>query len=194
LKSRVPIIDDQLGRILQALEESGQRDNTIVVFTSDHGETLGDHGLVQKGCRFYEGLVRVPLIFSWPGHIEAGQRSDALVELSDKAPTLLQLCGQEIPEDMTGKSLAPILTGEVSPEHHRDFVRCEYYDALKARDGTLATMYRDRRYNPRRSTTVATTANSTTCRRIPTNLTIGGRIRPLPISAPILSNAVLTPL
>ena len=146
MKSRVPIIDDQLGRILQVLEESGQRDNTIVVFTSDHGETLGDHGLVQKGCRFYEGLVRVPLIFSWPGHIEAGQRSDALVELSDKAPTLLQLCGQEIPENMTGKSLAPILTGEVSPEHHRDFVRCEYYDALKARDGTLATMYRDRRY------------------------------------------------
>jgi arylsulfatase A-like enzyme len=143
----VPIIDDQLGRILQALEESGQRGNTIVVFTSDHGETLGDHGLVQKGCRFYEGLVRVPLIFSLPGHIEAGQRSDALVELSDKAPTLLQLCGQEIPEDMTGKSLAPILTGEVSPEHHRDFVRCEYYDAIKARDGTLATMYRDRRYN-----------------------------------------------
>ena len=68
----MPIINDQLGRILQVLEESGQRDNTIVVFTSDHGETLGDHGLIQKGCRFYEGLVRVPLIFSWPGHIEAG--------------------------------------------------------------------------------------------------------------------------
>ena len=62
----MPIIDDQLGRILQVLEESGQRDNTIVVFTSDHGETLGDHGLVQMGCRFYEGLVRVPLIFSCP--------------------------------------------------------------------------------------------------------------------------------
>ncbi len=93
----MPIIDDQLGRILQALEESGQRDNTIVVFTSDHGETLGDHGLVQKGCRFYEGLVRVPLIFSWPGHIEAGQRSDALVELSDKAPGCCSCAGRRSP-------------------------------------------------------------------------------------------------
>jgi arylsulfatase A-like enzyme len=142
----IKLVDDQLGRILQALDESGQRDNTIVIFTSDHGETLGDHGLVQKGCRFYEGLVRVPLIFSWPGHIEAGQRSDALVELTDKAPTLLELCGQEIPDNMTGKSLLPILTGQAPPDHHRAFVRCEYYDALQAPDGTLATMYRDRRH------------------------------------------------
>ena len=74
--------------------------------------------------RSVKGLVRVPLIFSWPGHIEAGQRSDALVELSDKAPTLFELSGQEIPENMTGKSLAPILMGKVSPDHHRDFVRC----------------------------------------------------------------------
>ncbi|MGY8822904.1 MAG: sulfatase family protein [Candidatus Latescibacterota bacterium] len=142
----IKLVDDQLGRILQALDDSGQRDNTIIIFTSDHGETLGDHGLIQKGCRFYEGLIRVPLIFSWPGHIEAGQRSDALVELSDKAPTLLGLCGQEIPENMTGKSLAPILTGKSSPEHHRDFVRCEYYNALKEPDSTLASMYRDLRY------------------------------------------------
>jgi arylsulfatase A-like enzyme len=60
-------IDDQFGRILKALEESGQRENTVIIFTSDHGESLGDHGLMYKGCRFYEGLVRVPLIFSWPG-------------------------------------------------------------------------------------------------------------------------------
>ena len=138
-------VDDQLGRILAALDESGQRENTVVVFTSDHGETLGDHGLIQKGCRFYEGLVRVPLVFSWPGRIKAGQRRDDLVELSDKAPTLLELAGQEVPERMTGKSLAPILT-DAAPEPHRDFVRCEYYDALKAPDGTFATMYRDERY------------------------------------------------
>jgi arylsulfatase len=139
-------IDDQLGRILAALDESGLRDDTIIVFTSDHGETLGDHGLIQKGCRFYEGLVRVPLIFSWPGHIQAGVKSDALVELSDKAPTLLELSGAPVPESMTGRSLAPILRGTVSPHYHRDFVRCEYYDALLAPDGTFATMYRDERY------------------------------------------------
>jgi arylsulfatase A-like enzyme len=139
-------IDDQLGRILAALDESGLRDDTIIVFTSDHGEMLGDHGLIQKGCRFYEGLVRVPLIFSWPGHIRAGVKSDALVELSDKAPTLLELSGAPVPESMTGRSLAPILRGTVSPQYHRDFVRCEYYDALLAPDGTFATMYRDERY------------------------------------------------
>lgn len=142
----IKLVDDQLGRILAALEETGQRENTIIIFTADHGETLGDHGLVQKGCRFYEGLVRVPLIFSWPGQIEVGLRSDALVELTDKAPTLLELCGEEVPERMHGKSLVPILTGEASPEYHRDFVRCEYYNALLQPDETDATMYRDERY------------------------------------------------
>ena len=68
----IKLIDDQVGRILDALEESGQRDNTVVIFMSDHGETLGDHGLIQKGCRFYEGLVHVPLILSWPGQFAAG--------------------------------------------------------------------------------------------------------------------------
>lgn len=139
-------IDDVMGRILETLEETGQRERTVVIFTSDHGETLGDHGLIQKGCRFYEGLVRVPLIFSLPGHFEGGLRSDALVGLLDKTPTLLDLAGLEIPDRMQGMSLLPILRGEVSPDHHRDFVRCEFYDALDQPDGTFATMYRDRRY------------------------------------------------
>jgi len=142
----IKLIDDQLGRILGALEESGQRDNTVIIFTSDHGEMLGDHGLIQKGCRFYEGLVRVPLIWSWPGHFEAGLRSDALVELTDKAPTLLALAGQTPPAHMQGRSLLPILTGEAAPDQHRDFVRSEYYDALGLADGSFATMVRDRRY------------------------------------------------
>ncbi len=138
-------IDDQVGRMLAALEATGQRDNTVVIFTSDHGEMLGDHGLIQKGCRFYEGLVRVPLIFSWPGCFEQGLVRRDLVELTDKAPTLLELAGLEVPERMTGRSLGPILRGE-SAAPHRDFVRCEYYDALAAPDGTFATMYRDERY------------------------------------------------
>ena len=138
-------IDDQVGRILEALADTGQRENTVVIFTSDHGETLGDHGLIQKGCRFYEGLVRVPLIFSWPGHIAQGLVRDDLVELTDKAPTLLELAGMEVPEQMTGRSLLPILRGERN-EPHRDFVRCEYYDALDETDHSFATMYRDERY------------------------------------------------
>ena len=140
----IKLIDDQVGRILETLEETGQREQTVILFTSDHGEMLGDHGLIQKGCRFYEGLVRVPLIFSWPGHFESGLKSDALVELLDKAPTLLELTGLKLPDRMQGRSLLPILQGEVSGDHHRDFVRCEYYDAVDMPDGTFATMYRDR--------------------------------------------------
>ncbi|MFK7778329.1 MAG: sulfatase-like hydrolase/transferase, partial [Gimesia sp.] len=62
--------------MLAHLDETGQRDETVIIFTSDHGETLGDHGLMQKGCRFYEGLVRVPLIISWPGHFQQNLRAD----------------------------------------------------------------------------------------------------------------------
>lgn len=137
-------IDDQVGRMIDALEETRQRENTLIIFTSDHGETLGDHGLIQKGCRFYEGLVRVPLIFSWPGHILSGKKSDALVELRDIAPLLLELAGLDVPARMEAKSLVPMLSGEQA--EHRDFVRSEYYNALDQADGTFATMYRNRRY------------------------------------------------
>ena len=142
----IKLIDDQVGRMLAALEETGQRENTVIIFMSDHGEMLGDHGLIQKGCRFYEGLVRVPLIWSWPGVTQPGLRSDALVELTDMAPTILELTGQPLPERMQGRSLAPILTGQSPPDHHRDFVRCEYYDALDLSDGTFASMFRESRY------------------------------------------------
>ncbi len=142
----IKLIDDAVGRMMAALEETGQRDNTVVIFTSDHGEMLGDHGLIQKGCRFYEGLVRVPLVFSWPEHFQQGVRSQALVELLDKTPTLLELAGIQPPERMQGRSLLPMLVGDAGPQHHRDFVRCEYYDALDEPDGSFATMYRDERY------------------------------------------------
>lgn len=140
----IKLIDDRVGDIINALEESDQLEDTVVIFTSDHGETLGDHGLIQKGCRFYEGLVRVPLIFSFPAQFHTNLRKDALVELLDIAPTLLQLGGVEVPNSMQGRSLLELLRGD--EEHHRDFVRCEYYDGLDLPDGTFATMYRDERY------------------------------------------------
>ena len=149
----IKLVDDQVGRIIDFLEDTGQRENTLVVFTSDHGEMLGDHGLIQKGCRFYEGLVRVPLIFSWPGRIREDVRSSALVELTDKAPTFLDVAGLGIPERMHGRSLMPILTGAADPNYHRESVRCEYYDAIgadpnfhQAPDHSHATMFRDERY------------------------------------------------
>jgi arylsulfatase len=93
----IELIDHNVGRMLDALEESGQAEDTLVIFMSDHGETLGDHGLILKGCRFYEGLVRVPLIVAGAGVGVSGQTCDGLVELTDIAPTLLDLAGLEIP-------------------------------------------------------------------------------------------------
>lgn len=125
----------------------------MIIFTSDHGEGLGDYALSSKGCRFYEGLVRVPLIFSWPGVIQQGRVSDALVELIDIAPTIADIVGEQL-EWVQGKSLWPILCGDAPLEHHRDYVRCEYYDVLDMTWGkdeekappSYATMYRDRQY------------------------------------------------
>ena len=139
-------IDDQFGRILQALDDTGQRNNTVIIFTSDHGESLGDHGLMYKGCRFYEGLVRVPLIFSWPSNFVQNQKSDALVEMMDLSATLLEVAGIPLPDYFQGKSLLPILSGSTKGTEHRQFVRSEYFDALDPHftggDGTYATMYR----------------------------------------------------
>jgi arylsulfatase A-like enzyme len=140
------LVDDQLGRLLQAIDDGGDFNNTLVIFSTDHGESLGDHGLIEKGCRFYEGLVRVPLIFSWPGQIKTNLQSDALVELMDIAPTLLDAATIAKPSHMQGQSLWPLLTGKTDPRFHKPFVRSEYFDALKENDGTRATMYRDDRY------------------------------------------------
>lgn len=143
-------IDDQFARILETLESMGQRENTVVLFTSDHGESLGDHGLMRKGARFYEGLVRVPLIFSCPGRFQKGLHSSALVELLDMSHTLLELAGVDVPDYFQGQSLLPILEGTDSPERLREFVRCEYFDALDPHftggSGTFATMYRTEKY------------------------------------------------
>ncbi len=86
------------------------------------------------------------MIFAWQNQFASGLRSDALVEPVDKAPTLLALVGLTVPERMHGRSLLPILRGETASDHHRDFVRCEYYDAVDLPNHSLATMYRDERY------------------------------------------------
>lgn len=142
----IELLDEQLGRILAAIDEAGQLDRTLVLFTSDHGEMLGDHGLTHKGCRFYEGLARVPLVWSWPGQLAAGLRRDALVELTDIAPTLLELAGLPVPDRMQGRSLVALLRDPAAPDRHRAFVRAEYLDALDLPDATRATMYRDERW------------------------------------------------
>ena len=125
----IELIDDQVGRILAALEESGQADNTLVIFMSDHGEMLGDHGIYLKGPHFYEAVVHVPVVMRWPGKIRAGEQAETFIELVDLCPTLLEAAGLEIPERVQGKSFYRVLTGEAGNASHRDSVYSEYYNA-----------------------------------------------------------------
>ena len=118
--------------MLKALDDSGQADNTIVIYMSDHGEMLGDHGIFLKGPYFYEGAIRVPLIIRWPGKYKAGLKSDALVEMVDLAPTLLEAAGLPPTVGMQGRSLTRFLTGETTT--HRDSIYCEYFDSLALYD------------------------------------------------------------
>ena len=104
-------VDDQFARILQVLDETGQRNNTVIIFTSDHGEMLGDHGLMFKGCRFYEGLVKVPLIFSFPPMFRSNLQCDGMVELLDLSATLLTLAQVPIPKHHQGQVFYPTLLG-----------------------------------------------------------------------------------
>jgi arylsulfatase len=141
------LIDAQAGRMLEALDRTGQRENTIVIFMSDHGEMLGDHGIYLKGPYFYEPAVRVPLIVAWPGTIEPGRRCDALVELVDLAPALLDAAGLAHPPGMQGRSLWPIMAGSAALDHHRDDVYCEFYGAnSKYEPRAHATMVRNDTY------------------------------------------------
>ncbi len=143
----IMLIDDQLARIVDTLRDTGQLDNTIIVYMSDHGELLGDHGLILKGCRFFEGLVRVPLIFSWPARILRGVASEALVETIDVPVTLLEAAGLPVPESMQGRSLLPLLTGARDAQLHRPHVVCEYFDAMGGHpDHSHGTMVCDGRY------------------------------------------------
>ncbi len=90
----IALLDAEVGRVLEALDTHGLAENTLVVFCSDHGDMLGDHGLLAKGAYFYEPSVRVPLLMRWPGGIVAGTVSENPVQLHDLAATLLSASGE----------------------------------------------------------------------------------------------------
>ncbi len=104
-------MDSNVGRIMDTLRETGVLDNTIVVFTADHGDNLFEHALEQKHC-FYEGSVGVPFILSVPDEFPAGEVSSQLAAGIDIMPTLADLCGLPIPGDADGCSLVPALKEE----------------------------------------------------------------------------------
>jgi arylsulfatase A-like enzyme len=102
-------VDAAVGRVLAALDETGQRESTIVVFLSDHGGYLGEHGAWHKAPAFYESLIRIPLVVSWPGTLSPGRLADGFVEQVDVLPTLLDLAGIAVPPGVQGRSAAEAL-------------------------------------------------------------------------------------
>ena len=121
------LIDEQVGQLLDLLETTNQLKDTLVIFMSDHGEMLGDHGIYLKGPYFYDPAIRVPLILSYPGHIRENETIGEMVELSDIAPTVLEAAGIEIPPWIQAKSLWTLLNGTAVT--HREDIYCEYYNA-----------------------------------------------------------------
>ncbi len=137
-------LDDQLGRIIKVLEETGRMENTYVFFLSDHGELLGDHGFYGKEERHYDACIRIPLIISGPG-LNKGETLDEFVQLEDICPTVLELTSQKLPympkmgpylkyesEDLPmipGKSLVALCQGK-KPEEWRESGYIESYNPI----------------------------------------------------------------
>jgi len=144
-------IDDAVGRMLAALDETGQAANTLVIFMSDHGERSATMDCPQ-GMPVLRSLVRVPLVFRYPGVIPPNRVDSGLVELMDIAPTLLDYAGLPIPDRMQGHSLRPLLEGRADGYQRRAFVRSEYYmPSRKPRHPTAARSRHAPRPEPIRS-------------------------------------------
>ena len=104
-------VDEGVGRIVEALEQTGKRDETLVIFTSDHGYFYGEHGLSVERRLAYEEAIRIPLLMRYPRLIRAGTTLDPMVLCLDLAPTLLELGGVPTPANFHGRSLVPLLSG-----------------------------------------------------------------------------------
>ena len=127
--ANVTMIDQKVGELLEALEEKGYLENAVVIFTSDHGDCLSDHGHSQKWT-MYDVITRMPLIVWAPGRFAGGRQMDALCQQMDIGPALLELAGIPLPETMEAQSLLPALQGE--PWDGREYVFAEH-----GRDGIL---------------------------------------------------------
>lgn len=130
----VTLVDEWIGHILDALARRGLADNTVIIFSSDHGEANGDHFLLEK-LFFYETIARVPLLLVWPGHVSPGAY-DGLVSLVDLYPTLLSLAGVEADQPVDGLNLLKLLQGTIPARRHV-FSEADWY-------GNRAVMVRTR--------------------------------------------------
>jgi len=112
----VTMIDMQIGRILEALENLGLSQNTVVFFSADHGAFVGNHKLSDKGPAMYDDIYRIPLIVRWPEHTRPGEKCDKFVNLIDLAPTFLDIAGIPLPDQFDGRSIVPLLEGHEVPD------------------------------------------------------------------------------
>ena len=147
-------LDWNFGRLMKAVDDAGIRDNTIVVFTSDHGEMMGAQGRLAKNI-FYEEAVRVPFLVRWPGKASGGRVSDACLNTPDIMPTLLSMAGLPIPSKVEGTDLSHCAYGKPGPEPEAAFMQntgaCaswgEGYEwrALRSKRYTYAIYRKDRK-------------------------------------------------
>ena len=120
----ITLIDEEIGRIVDALEKSGEFERTLFIFTADHGSSVGSYRYWDKGFGMYDCITRIPLIVS---HGSLNPRAtDAYVTLMDIMPTILELAGCEKPDNIDGKSLLPVLSGE-SDSVHGDYIITEHH-------------------------------------------------------------------
>lgn len=133
-------LDENVGRVLEALEKSGHTRDTVVIYTGDHGYMLGQHGRFEKHCS-YEPAVRAPLVVRFPNRINGGRSTDAFVEFIDIVPTILDLCEIQVPDNVQGRSFAGLLQGKT--DTHRAYVTVEYSENAEAmiRDANWKFIY-----------------------------------------------------
>ena len=148
----IEMLDHHVGRILEALRRNRLEEDTVVMFVSDHGEALGDHGMWGKGPYHYDGVIRVSCTVAWPGRFKAGRTHAGVISTLDFAPTVLDIAGVPIPQGplprtpeapgmprpWPGRSLVPVLTGESPPTGATALVEQDE-DYLGFRIRTLAT-------------------------------------------------------
>lgn len=119
----ISLMDKYIGKILDNLEEQGQLENTVIVFTTDHGHHIGTHNLTAKGGFAFEEDLRVPFVVTWKDHYPVNRRSDALISLVDFLPSILRLGGYPIPATVTGMDVTSVWSGE--KDKVRDWVLAE---------------------------------------------------------------------
>ncbi len=137
----ISLMDKYIGKILASLETHGLADDTLLIFTTDHGHLFGQHESSSSGAFHYEDLLRVPFILRWPGRVPAGKESDALQSQVDLSPTLLDCIGMAVPRTMTGISQKEVWLGEAAS--------CRDHVIIENRQGPEsihAKTYLDERY------------------------------------------------